>query len=81
LDYSPGNYFCHLSETPMTLFNPWGRPEYNENEVNLADFYREMGRREERQTILKLMRDSTKKPSAAMVKIMERIENADLDRE
>jgi hypothetical protein len=80
LDYSPGNYFCHLSETPMTLFNPWGRPEYYHNEMNLFELGREQGQHEERQAILKLMRDSTKKPSAAMVKIMERIENADLDR-
>ncbi len=65
----------------MTLFNPWGRPEYNESEVNIADFYRAQGRREERQAILKLMRESTKKPTATMVKIMERIENANLDRE
>lgn len=64
----------------MTLFNAWGRPEYNEHEVNLADFYREVGRREERTAILKLMRESTKKPTATMVKIMERIENANLDR-
>ena len=65
----------------MTLFNPWGRPEYNEAEINVADFYRAQGRKEERQAILTMMRESTKKPSATMVKIMERIENADLDRE
>lgn len=65
----------------MTLFNPWGRPEYNESEVNIADFYREQGRLDERRKILQMMRDSTKKPTATMVKIMERIENADLDRE
>lgn len=65
----------------MTLFNPWGRPAYNESEVNIADFYRAQGRKEERQRILELMRNSTKKPSTAMVKIMERIESADLDRE
>ncbi len=65
----------------MTLFNPLGRPEYNENEINVADFYRAQGKREARVEILQWMRDSTKKPSAAMVKIMERIENANLDRE
>jgi len=65
----------------MSLFNPWGQPDYNKAELNIGEFYREQGRKEARAEILDWMRNSTKKPSAAMVKIMERIENADLDRE
>jgi hypothetical protein len=63
----------------VTLFNPTGRPDYNKTELNLGEFYRQQGRLEERKVILQMLRDSTKKPSAAMVKIMERIENANLD--
>lgn len=65
----------------MSLFNPWAVPEYNRNEFNVAEFYKQQGRREARLEILDWMRNATKKPSPAMVKIMERIENANLDRE
>jgi len=65
----------------VSLWNPAGKPDYNRNELNIGEFYREQGRKEERQRILELMRDSTKKPSATMVKVMERIESANLDNE
>lgn len=52
-----------------------GRPEYNENEINVADFYRKQGRRQAKQEILAIIQASTKKPSAVIVKIIERIEN------
>ncbi len=59
----------------MTLFNPWGRPEYNESEINIADFYREQGRIEERKRVVEMLKAATKKPSAAMAKIIERLED------
>lgn len=52
-----------------------GRPEWNENEINIAQFYRSQGRKQAKEEILAIIQAATKKPSAVLIKIIERIEN------
>jgi len=59
----------------MTIFNPWGRPEYYLNEMNLFELGRDQGRHEELKRIIEMLKTATKKPSAAMAKVIERLEN------
>lgn len=53
-----------------------GRPEWNENEINIAEFYRNQGRKQAKEEILTIIQAATKKSSAVLVKIIERIESA-----
>lgn len=59
----------------MTIFDPWGTPEYNKAEVNIGEFYQEQGKQEELKRIIEMLKTATKKPSAAMAKVIERLEN------
>lgn len=69
----------------MSVYNNWNNytdwkvPEYNRNELNVHEVrlngYRQ-GVLAERKRILELLRNMTKKPSAAVVKLM-----LDLERE
>lgn len=52
-----------------------GRPEYNENELNIAEFYRNQGRKQVKEEILAIINSATKKPTPMILKIVERIEN------
>jgi hypothetical protein len=63
----------------MSVYKDWQVPEYNRNELNVHEIrltgYNQ-GVLAERKRILNLLRNMTKKPSAAVVKLM-----LDLERE
>lgn len=70
-----GVAFGNVSEAQMTRYRD-GRPEWNENEINIAEFYRNQGRKQAKEEILTIIQAATKKSSAVLVKIIERIESA-----
>lgn len=60
------------------MMNPEREFEYNRNELIMGpDEYRREGARAERLRIAQMIQDMTKKPSAIVLKIVERLRNDD----
>lgn len=60
------------------MINPEREHEWNRNEIVFdANYYRLEGAREERKRTIEMIQGMTKKPSAIVLKIMERLRNDD----